>query len=190
MITDVDGLYFEWLTEQLGIDTEQERKLCYMLHANEFKRLIGKDINRGTQGRRLRQRFWDDFIDLDIDPRKMAVLNELPCSWFEMLLSLCESLDFLYDGGVKENFLELIDNLGLSKILNSPLDGRYDDLDQDLVDTAVFNVDNNLFSPNGHGGLFPLNKDTHPDQRGVEIWEQHAAYFSEKLEGVMWTSIS
>lgn len=190
MITDVNSLYFEWLNEQLGVDTEQEKKLCYMLHANEFKRLIGNDINRQVQGRRLRRRFMDEFIDLDIDPRKMAQLDNLPCSWFEMLLALSEALDFLYDGGVKGNFLELVDNLGLSRILDSPLDGRYDEVDQDLVDSVLFAVDNNMFASNGHGGLFPLMQNNHPDQREVEIWEQHAAYFREKLEGVMWTSIS
>ena len=190
MITDVDGLYFEWLMEQIGAETEQLEKLCLMLHANKFTRRIGHDINREVQGRRLRHRFMDEFSDLDIDPRKLNKFEGKPCTWLEMLLALSESLDFIYDGGVQGRFLEMIDNLGLSKILDSPLDGRYDEVDQDLVDITLYRVDNNKFSSNGHGGLFPLEQSNHPDQRRVEIWEQHAAYFREKLEGVMWTSIS
>jgi hypothetical protein len=188
VITDVDALYFKWLTEQLENPNGSLKRLCWMLHNNTFTRSVGNDVNRAVEGTRLRFRFADDYSDANIDPRKLNGLMAEECSWFEMLFALSESLDYLYEGGVQERLLELIDNLGLTKVLVSPKDGRYDEVDQDLVDAATTRVDLNHFSSNGHGGLFPLEKQNHPDQREVEIWEQHAAYFREKLEGVMWTS--
>lgn len=190
MITDVDELYFNWLMNLLGSPTESLRRLCWMLYRNTFTRSVGNDINRAIKGMELRRRFIGEFLDANIDPRQTNSLMDEDCSWLEMLIALSEDLDFLYEGGTQENLLELIDNLGLTKILASPRDGRYDQIDQDLVDAAASRVDHNLFDPDGLGGLFPLHKNDHPDQREVEIWEQHAAYFREKLEGVMWTSIS
>ena len=190
MITDVDDLYFKWLMRRLESPTESLGRLGWMLHHNTFTRNVGNDSNRAAEGIRLRHLFMTDYDDANIDPRiTNRFLNE-DCSWFEMLVALSESLDYLYEGGIQERLLELIDNLGLTKILMSPRDGRYDEVDQDLVDTATTRVDHNLFDYHGHGGLFPLHKLNHPDQRGVEIWDQHAAYFREKLEGVVWTSIS
>lgn len=190
MITDVDDLYFKWLMDLMEVPTNSFTRLCWMLHRNTFTRSVGNDSNRAAEGIRLRHRFLNDFTHVDIDPRKLNLLMEQECSWLEMLIALSESLDYLYEGGVQERLLELIDNLGLHKALMSPNDGRYDEVDQDLVDSATTRVDNNLFDANGHGGLFPLETSDYVDQRRVEIWEQHAAYFREKLEGVVWTSIS
>jgi len=190
MITDVDTLYFRWLMELLGHPTKSLERLSWMLHRNTFTRSVGRDPNRAIDGIYLRQRFLSDFSDANIDPRISNLLMEDECSWLEMLVALSEALDFLYDGGIQERMLELIDNLGLTKVLTSPKDGRYDELDQELVDLSTTRVDNNLFNANGHGGLFPLSKPGHPDQREVEIWDQHAYYFNEKLEGVVWTSIN
>lgn len=190
MITDVDELYFNWLMEMMGTPTESLTRLCWMLHRNTFARSVGNDNNRAVEGMDLRRRFVDDFLEANLDPRKTNTLMDEDCSWLEMLVALSEALDYIYDGGIQENLLELISNLGLSKVLASPRDGRYDQVDQDLVDAATDRVDQNLIDPDGLGGLFPLSKRNHPDQRRVEIWEQHAAYFREKLEGVMWTSIS
>lgn len=190
MITDVDDLYFEWLMSFMEAPTDSLAKLGWMLHRNTFTRSVGRDSNRAAEGIRLRHRFASDYNHVNIDPRKTNSLMDQECSWFEMLIALSEALDFLYEGGIQERFLELVDNLGLLKVLNSPKDGRYDELDQELVDKATTRVDNNLFNSNGHGGLFPLETPNDVDQREVEIWEQHAAYFLEKLEGVEWTSIS
>lgn len=190
MITDVDDLYFKWLMGLMEAPTTSIARVGWMLHRNTFTRSVGNDSNRAAEGMRLRQRFLIDYSDINIDPRKVNLLMEEECSWFEMLIALSEALDYLYEGGIQDRFLELIGNLGLTKILMSPKDGRYDEVDQDLVDLATTMVDHNLFDSNGHGGLFPLKTSNHSDQREVEIWEQHAAYFREKLEGVVWTSIS
>lgn len=191
MITYVDDLYFKWLIDQLEQPTESLIRVCRMLHNNTFTRDVGNDENRAAEGIRLRHRFLEEFSDARIDPRTSNILLlENQCSWLEMLIALSESLDYLYEGGTQERLLELIDNLGLSSVLESPEDGRYDEIDQDFVDAATARVDNNLFDRYGNGGLFPLQAEDNPDQREVEIWVQHAAYFREKLEGVVWTSIS
>lgn len=191
MITDVDRLYFRWLLEQMESPNDAIGRLGAMLHCNTFTRDIGYDSNRAVEGTRLRLEFLDDYASANIDPRVLNQMQMEDCSWFEMLVALSRQLDYLYDGSVQKRFLELIDNLGLTKVLNSPKDGRYDEIDQDLVDHATTRVDHNLFEANGHGGLFPLNARSYPDQREVDIWGQQAAYFRERLEGVLgWTSIS
>lgn len=191
MITYVDDLYFGWLMNQFEDPTKSLARLCEMLHNNTFTRSVGNDQNRAAEGVRLRSRFLDDYSSARIDPRTSnQLLLENECSWLEMLIALSESLDYLYEGGVQYRLLELINNLGLTTILESPNDGSYDEIDQDFVDTVTTRVDHNLFDSAGRGGLFPLGSNNHPDQREVEIWEQHAAYFREKLEGVVWTSIS
>lgn len=190
MITDVDDLYFKWLLESLDNPTRSLGRLGWMLHKNIFTRSVGNDSNRAAEGIRLRQRFMSDYIDANIDPRKINYLMDQECSWFEMLYALSESLDYIYDGGVQERLMELLDNLDLTRLLIEPGNGQYDEVDQNLVDSATNRVDHNMFDFDGNGGLFPLTKTDHPDQREVEIWEQQAAYFREKLEGVVWTSIS
>lgn len=184
---DIDCLYFDWLMARFNEPTAGLRRVCGMLHENVFQRRVGNDVNRAVDGEALRRVFLDDYQEADIDPRITNDFLTGPCSWFEMLMALSEGLDFVYDGGIQEHFLGLIDNLDLD-IVYSRLTERYDEIDQDLVDAACNRVDYNHFDPDGKGGLFPLAKDDHPNQRGVEIWDQHAAYFRERLEGILWTS--
>lgn len=186
---DIDAMYFKWLMSRFDDPTPGLERVCRMLHENVFQRRVGNDLNRAADGEALRRKFLDDYAEVDIDPRVANDFLQQDCSWFEMLLALSESLDYLYELGVKEHFIELITNLGLLKLMFRT-SRRYDEIDQDLVDAATNRVDHNLFDADGHGGLFPLNKHDHPDQREVEIWDQHAAYYRERLEGVMWTSTS
>lgn len=182
---DIDRLYFDWLMARFNEPTTGLMRVAGMLHENVFQRRVGNDDNRASDGAALRHIFLDAYQEADIDPRITNDFLAGPCSWFEMLLALSEGLDFLYDGGIQEHFMGLVDNLGL-KIVYSRVAERYDEIDQDLVDNATNRVDFNLFDPDGRGGLFPLVKDNHPNQREVEIWDQHAAYFRERLEGILW----
>ena len=186
---DIDDLYFGWLMSRFRNPHAGLERACGMLHENVFQRRVGNDINRSEDGRALRHIFLCDYLEADINVPIVREFSEGPCSWFEMLMALSESLDFLYDGGVQETFVELLDNLGL-QVVYSRVAHRYDEIDRDLVESACLRVDFNLFDPDGRGGLFPLTKHDHPNQREVEIWDQHAAYFRERLEGVLWTSIN
>lgn len=186
---DIDDLYFEWLMSRFALPTDGLARVCGMLHENVFQRRVGNDVNRAVDGEALRRLFLDAYSEADIDPRTTNEFLRGPCSWFEMLMALSESLDYLYDAGVQEHFTELIDNLDLA-VVYSRVQERYDEIDQDLVDAACNRVDFNMFDPDGRGGLFPLLKTDHPNQKGVEIWDQHAAYFRERLEGTLWTFIN
>lgn len=165
-----------------------------MLHKNTFRRRVGNDVNRAVAGEELRRYFLRDYDDARIAPSLSNDLLAEECSWFEMLVALSTQLDYLYEGGIRQRFLELVSNLGLRKILATRLDAQgtspYDEVDQELVDMATGRVDESIFDINGHGGLFPLRTRDHRDQREVEIWSQQAMYFRERLEGEMWTSIS
>lgn len=189
---DLDTLYFEWLLTCLDPDgaTEGVAYVGDLLHNCEFKRRVGNDVNRAEDGANLRKEFMTQFEDADFDPHVTNDLMMKECSWFEMLIALARALDYLYEGGVEGRFIELITNLTLDPMLeHSPRRSkRMREYDQRFVDIATNDVDQNLFKENGHGGLFPLSKKNHLDQRRVEIWDQHAAYFRERLEGVLWTS--
>lgn len=183
---EIHELYFKWLMDLLGETSPQFQRLCDMLSQNEFQRRVGNDVNRASDGLNLRRRFLEDWSEIEIDPRLTNAFLELECNWLEMLVALADRLDYMYDGGIKERFIELITNMGLLSVIFSPIDedgsSIYDEVDQDRVDMATNRVDNNLIDHDGFGGLFPLERrGHHPDQREVEIWEQHAAYFSERL---------
>ena len=191
---DLDELYFDWLTNRLdphGVPWTLEN-LCLLLHGHPFDRRVGNDINRAADGANLRKKFLMDYDEIDIDPRLSNQLLEMDCTWLEMLVALAEHLDYLYDGGVQNRFVELVSNAGLGPLLMDPgrneAQGIIQDYDREMVARVVYDIDHNRIDQDGQGGLFPLKMNDHPDQREVEIWEQHAAYFRERLEGVLWTS--
>lgn len=191
----LEDLYFDWLLTQLDPDGVREglAYLCELLHDCEFKRRVGNDINRAVDGANLRKEFFEQFSEADFDPNVVNDLLSQECSWLEMLIALSRDLDYIYDGGVDARFVELVSNMGLGPVAvynpRRTLSSR--EYDRHVVSSVTDDIDNNRFDRNGHGGLFPLKKRYgHPDQRGVEIWDQHAAYFRERLEGVLWTSIS
>lgn len=188
---DIDRLYFEWLLKRLESDVEDSAlglaKLCWLFYHIAFDRRVGLDINRALDGLELRRQFAVDYEDADISPRVTnGLLVDDSCTWLEMLVALSIQIDYLYDGGVRERFLEICHNAGFSNILLA--DGEHNEHEVIQVERTLDNINNSRFEFNGSGGLFPLTKPGHPDQREVEIWAQADAYFSERLEGVLWTS--
>lgn len=189
---DLEQLYFDWLLTRLDPDGAREG-VAYvggLLHNCIFERRVGNDINRAVDGANLRKDFMMQFIDADFDPHVTNNLMMQECSWFEMLVALSANLDYIYDGGIEGRFIEIVENMKLGPLM-AYRPNRTDvlkDYDQRFVNSVVHDIDANKFDRDGLGGLFPLQKAGHPDQREVEIWDQHAAYFREKLEGVLWTS--
>lgn len=186
---DLEDLYFDWLLTRLDSEGVSEG-IAYvggLLHNCEFKRRVGNDVNRSIDGINLRAEFLDDYDEADFEPHVTNDLMMQECSWFEMLIALSRNMDFTYEGGVKGRFIELISNMTLDPLLrhrfNQPK--HMQEYDQHAVDVATSDIDHNRFDRDGHGGLFPLSKTGYPDQRRVEIWEQYAAYFKERLEGVL-----
>lgn len=187
---DLDLLYFEWLLTCIEPDGVLEG-VAYvgdLLHNCTFDRRVGNDINRAVDGADLRKEFMSQFSDANFDPHVTNDLMMSECTWFEMLVALSRKIDYMYDGGIEERFIELITNLTLDPMLDValPRNPHMREYDQHFVDVATDRVDNNLFDMNGNGGLFPLKKSGHPDQRRVELWDQCGAYFHERLEGVLY----
>lgn len=190
---DLENLYFEWLLTCLNVDGVEEG-VAYvggLLHNCEFKRRVGNDVNRSLDGLNLRRSFLASFAEADYDPHVTNALMQSECSWFEMLVALAKHLDFQYDGGSENRFVEMLYNINLSVLFYTPgtqITQVVYQHDQALVDQTINLIDESEFNQDGLGGLFPLRHNHHPDQRGVELWDQQAAYFSEQLEGVLWTS--
>lgn len=191
---DLEDLYYEWILTQLDPDgvSEEVAYIGGLLHACPFERRVGLDINRAKDGANLRKDFLNQMSDANFDPHVTNDLLMLECSWFEMLVALSQRLDYIYDGGVEGRFIELISNLGLEDFLHFHTTRTEEEEDSDQREVFILTgvVNNNLIDRNGKGGIFPLKKRDHPDQREVEIWDQQAAYFTERLEGVLWTSTS
>lgn len=193
-MVDLEDLYFEWLLTR--IDPEGVREgvayLCSLLHECPFRRRVGNDVNRAVNGANLRKEFLTQYEDAGFDPHVTNALLDEECSWLEMLIALSRDLDYLYDGGIEGRFLELITNMKLDALIRfvPNRSEMMEEYDEHLVHTVTNDININNIDRYGHGGLFPLKKRNHPDQREVEIWDQHAAYFSERLEeeGVLWTS--
>lgn len=181
----LEDLYFEWLLSCVSDEavSEEVAKVSGLLHSCFFRRDVGRDINRAIDGANLRKEFFDLYAVAEFDEQEVAYILDKECSWLEMLVALCRHLDFLYEGGVLGQYLELLHNMGLDPSSKYSHQLRY-------VKTTTNNININRIDRDGRGGIFPLTTSHHSDQREVEIWEQHAAYFREKLEGVQWTSTS
>lgn len=163
--------YFEWLLTIVKADEGPEelsyRELLAHLHSRPFRYSIPKDQNRALDGLGLRRRFArlfycsDRFIEDD-------------CSIFEMMVALairCEE-DIMDDPTIGDRtsqwFWEMINNLGLS----SMVDDRYD---PEYVDKVLERFINRKYEPDGFGGLFRVRHCTE-DLRKVEIWYQLCWY--------------
>lgn len=190
----LDDLYFGWLLDNINDSgvTEGVSHLAGLLHRCEFHRRVGNDVNRAIDGVNLRKEFLYDLENEGFVASNTSTgFLDRECSWLEMLIALAKHLDFIYDGGVEGRMVEMITNLKLDHIAASQSYRSTTTLefDQEVVYGVVSAVNKNQITKNGYGGLFPLKKRSNQDQRLVEIWEQQAAYFRERLEGGMWTSI-
>lgn len=187
---NLEGLYFEWLLRRLETDrlTPGVEYVSELLHNCVFERRVGRDINRAADGANLRKEFLREYDASDFEPHVTNELLDQECSWLEMLVALAVGLDFLYEGGVYGRYYELVTNLGLRDMTKhvSRRSSQMEEYDQRYVRRITSDVDHNRFQADGHGGLFPLSKPGgYQDQRRIEIWDQHSAYFREKLEGVL-----
>ena len=106
-----------------------------------------------------------------------------PCRVLEMLIALSRRMEFQlygtdYDKTYKDLFWELVNNLDLIKFDNieAAKDALYLEIDHILT-----NWIERRYSPDGYGGVFPLNKWKKNDgkQTEVEIWYQMMLYLSE-----------
>lgn len=174
----LDEAYFVWLYSQVGSVTEKDPTKTYwdlmrILYDTQFMwvRSIEKDGNRAQDGKDLRRQF---LRDTKTRYKDKAGWLELECSFLEMMVALSWAVAFEGGGTPEERFWEMIHNLGLTECTdaNPP--------EITIVKHILNKVITRDYAPNGAGGLFPL-KNSHEDQRDVELWYQANAYLLESL---------
>lgn len=174
-MTPLDEEYFAWLYSHIGSWENKNLnktyvKLCKLLHSREFVWVIERDQNRAEDGKQLRR----DFISETNFPFSKSWMNEKPCTFFELLVSLSTKMEF--DGGRSqpEWFVEILKNLELEEFTDAkpPRPG--------VVDPILRRVITRKYDFNGYGGLFPLSNPVR-DQRDVELIYQAEAYLLEHI---------
>ena len=166
--------YYNYLV-RLVRTPESKRYTLLLEHLwrKEYYSILPNDQNRAKDGTFLRREVdYGDEYDFG------------PCRVLEMLIALSRRMAFElygteYDKTYKDLFWELIDNLGLTYFVNleAAKDAMYLEIDHILT-----NWIERRYSPDGHGGVFPLNnwqKSSGIEQTEVEIWYQMMLYLSE-----------
>lgn len=175
MTPPLDDLYLGWLHSQVSPISVKNPKRTYwnflkQLYEKEFLWFVPNDDNRIADGKALRYEFLTEYEVDEIDSEWLG----LGCSMLEMMVGLSRRLSFETDVESRDWFWHLIENLNLTN-LN---DAEYNENKMHEVDEVLERVIWRTYSPNGAGGLFPLN-DVHPDQRHVELWYQMNAFVLE-----------
>ena len=170
MKTELDHEYFLWLCSQVSSVKSRSRARSYrtllgQLHDKEFVWFVPNDDNRVEDGRQLREEFLDSH-GLD---------GPVPsgCSMLEMLIGIARRLSFLTERKVRGWFWELLRNLGIAD-LNDAVPYNFEEVDE-VLDRVIYRA----YSPDGSGGLFPL-ENAREDQTKVELWYQLNAYLIER----------
>lgn len=171
----LDEEYFTWLYSQIASAKLKNPSRTYwflvrQLYTKEFIWLVPNDDNRLEDGRELRREFLESCDIYDPDPEWLG----LGCSMFEMLLALSRRLSFEAEGEPRDWFWHLIDTVDLFEYN----DRVYKESSKEEVDEVLDRIIWRRYSPNGHGGLFPL-RNSAKDQRDVELWYQASAYLIE-----------
>lgn len=175
MIAQLDEDYFVWLYSQIGSVKLRNRSrshwsLARQLYRTEFVWLIPNDDNRVEDGKDLRHQFLEACGIDHADPNWLG----MGCSMLEMLIALSRTLAFTAEGEPRDWFWHLIEMLDLEQYT----DRYYDEKAERRIDEALNDVIWRRYSPDGRGGLFPLNNPKQ-DQREVEIWYQLNSYLLE-----------
>lgn len=163
----VDNAYYDWLLDKIEYDDYCFDTILEILFNTPFTWSIANDDNRAMDGIVLRSIFMSE-EGWNTEPYKNH-----ECSVLEMMIALAMRIenDIMWDGEddrTAQWFWEMIRNLKL---------------DEDSLPGYIYGVLNRFlnrqYDENGHGGLFPLNKNAGCDQRNTEIWYQAQSYLME-----------
>ena len=173
----LDEEYLTWLYSQIGSVKLRNRSrshwsLARQLYSKEFVWFVPNDDNRVEDGRDLRYEFLDA-TGLEADPEWLS----MGCSMLELLIGLARRLSFETDGEPRVWFWHLIEQMDLKQYNDRVYDAKAEERIDEACDPIIWR----LYSPDGRGGLFPLN---HPkeDQTKVELWYQLSAYLLEQFQ--------
>lgn len=173
----LDELYSIWLTSQVSNVRLKNPSRTYwsvmrQLHTKPFVWFVPNDDNREHDGLYLRDEFSAFHTEIQID----RYWYDLECSMLEMLIGLSRRLSFESDGEPREWFWCMLENIGLTTWC---ADKHYNREIAERIDETLERVIWRTYSPNGCGGLFPLQRADR-DQRQVELWYQLNAYLMER----------
>lgn len=156
--------YFKWLCAKvLDYDTRNYLPLMEILFKTEFTAFIIEDEHRIADAMELRREF------ISKRPRQNHVLEQLPCSIFELFIAFSDRAEFQTYIPAKDWFWEFLKNLGLDQF------ERISDSDVPKIEDILHTFTWRIYEPTGHGGIFPLD-ETNNDQRKVELWYQFNEY--------------
>lgn len=179
-----DPKYFEWLIDQVGAERISPLgALLFELGKIEYTWSIHNDVNRASDGLRLRALY---FTDREFGPYPSNV------SVLEVLLSFSKRIandvlgDDSEDGArTKQWFYLLLGNLGLVEIRGDvPYVKR--GLNKEMLEGIIFKWLNREFKEDGVGSPFPMPRAIGiEDQRTIELWKQFCIYLAKhpELEG-------
>lgn len=170
MSESLSEAYLRWLEPQIR-DTEspvQYWDLLSIMYEKEYLSFVDYDENRMADGLELRTEFSNVF---GTSRAEMMALG--PCSFLEVLIGLSRRLEFQAGGAAPGWAWQLLDNLGLRKMVD-PLSRRKVRQVDDILETAI----HRKYAPDGQGGFFPLI-DPDEDQTRIELWYQMAEYIEE-----------
>lgn len=180
MKNELTNEYFDWMYHLVCKDEKDVsyRKLFCRLYETPFYYLIAMDSNRAEDGVDLRYRFG---YENDVEDSAVAsCLDDKDCSVLEMMVALAIRMEeHIMDNPDIGNrtgkwFLNMIENLGLSKMTDEHFSKRY-------VTQTLNRFLNREYERNGEGGLFTVRHDR-VDMRSVEIWYQAMWYLDEMLK--------
>lgn len=165
----IEKSYFNWLCAKVLEDDSQDyASLMVILYETEFVWVLHEDTHRVADAIELRENFLRE-----TESNGGEILDQRPCSIFELLLSFADRASFQTDIPTKDWFWEFIANLRLD--IYRTVSKREEAKIQDVLNTFTWR----RYAPNGLGGLFPL-ASTDEDQTKVELWYQFFAYLTDR----------
>lgn len=171
----IERKYLKFLDKIVGNHDEYSLML-HRLHEIEFYSFVPNDDNRGEDGKKLREMFYNESganMALSLCPAG-------PCSVLEMLIGLSirmyNELEGTTEVSVEECFWKLIDNLGLLWCNNYEYYPPGDGVEE--ISYIINNLLERKYKRDGKGGLFPL-EHSNKDQRKIEIWYQMSEWLLE-----------
>lgn len=173
----VDG--YDYLVDIVGDPSAKGQHYGYVLktlHRFPFVPKLPNDDNRAVDGLTLREQYLRG-----VKGAKQPVKGT-SCSMLEMLIALSMRMEFVADdlGDTAMWFWQLLSNADLLRYT----DAEPEKVVAEHVAGIVYTLNEREYGPDGHGGLFPMNrKSNNPDvdQREVEIWYQMHQYINGML---------
>lgn len=176
--------YFSWLFRKVDSGRGYAKLSSYLHNRWEFYWSVDYDENRQADGYDQRDYFLSDVGREQFTSRDIRALLNEPVSVFEVIVALCDRIEFQLGDSVSDDRMhiwydELISNLELDKFTDDSFsDEGYkrreiDDIIQVLLDRT--------YDDDGTGSLFPLQPShvTLQSVTEVELWYQMMNY----LEG-------